>query len=84
MIAKLIWEMGLPNISEAEFAVFQITESRRFLSATEQQRVLLATEQQQNSIGLATNTILDWLSMLANSIQKKKATPAYTERTEKP
>jgi len=73
MMAKLIWQLGLPNISEV-------------LPATEQQRplkVLPATEQQRDSIATATETILNWLSMLANSIQEHKATPTYQEHARK-
>ena len=61
-MAKAIWQTGLPDISEARFAM---------------EEGLPATEQQQASIEKATETILKWLSMLANSIQEHKATPAY-------
>ena len=44
---------------------------------------LPATEQQQASIEKATETILKWLSMLANSIQEHKATPEYQEHARK-
>ena len=53
MMAKLIWEVGLPNISSyLDFAT-------------------------------ATETILNWLSMLANSTQEHKATPTYQEHARK-
>ena len=46
-------------------------------------QVLLATEQQQHSIATDTETILIWLSKLANSIQEHKATTAYQEHARK-
>jgi hypothetical protein len=67
MMAKVIWEVGLPNIS--------------VLSATEQQRPL--NQDVRDSIATATETILNWLSMLANSIQEHKATPTYQEHARK-
>ena len=71
MMAKVIWQVGLPNISEAGFAMEKV------LPATEQQQVLPATEQQRplqrdvrNSMILAANeTILNWLSMLGDNMQ---------------
>ena len=51
MMAKYIWQVGLPNISD--------------------------------SIATATETILNWLSMLANSVQEHKATPTYQEHARK-
>ena len=84
MMAKSIWHVGLPNISEARFAMEKV------LPATEQQRPLPATEQQRpldqdvrDSIATATERILNWLSMLANSIQEHKATPTYQEHARK-
>ena len=68
MMAKLIWEVGLPNIPEV-------------LLATEQQRPLQADV--RHSITTATETILNWLSMVANSIQDHKATPTYQEHARK-
>ena len=53
LLAKAIWQVGLPNISEAD------------------------------SIATATKTILNWLSMVANSIQEHKATPTYQEHARK-
>ena len=54
------------------------------------EKVLLATKQQQSlkqnvrdSIATATETILNWLSMVANSIQDHKATPTYQEHARK-
>ena len=46
-------------------------------------QVLFATEQQQHSIATDTETILIWLSKLANSIQEHKATTAYQEHARK-
>ena len=69
MMAKVIWQVGLPNISEAGIAMEKV------LPATEQQQVLPATEQQllvhlRNSMILAANeTILNWLSMLGDNMQ---------------
>ena len=67
MMAKVIWEVGLPNIS--------------VLPATEQQRQL--NQDVRDSIATATDTILNWLSMLANSIHEHKATPTYQEHARK-
>ena len=61
LMAKAIWQIGLPHIPE----------------------IWSATEQRQHSIPTATETILRWLSMLANSIQDHKATPAYQEHARK-
>ena len=68
LMAKAIWHIGLPDIPEARFAM---------------EEGLPATEQQQASIEKATETILKWLSMLANSIQEHKATPEYQEHARK-
>ena len=68
LMAKAIWQTGLPNIPEATFA---------------KEEGLPATEQQQASIEKATETILKWLSMLANSIQEHKATSEYQEHARK-
>ena len=75
MMAKVIWHVGLPNISESGFAM------QKVLPATEQQRPL--TQHVRDSIATATETILNWLSMLANSIQEHKATPTYQEHARK-
>ena len=61
LMAKAIWQIGLPHIPD----------------------ISSATEQQRHSIPTATETILRWLSMLANSIQDHKATPAYQEHARK-
>ena len=61
-MAKLIWQVGLPNISAAGFAM---------------------ENDYGISIATATVTILNWLSMLANSIQEHKATPTYQEHARK-
>ena len=53
MMAKVIWLVGLPNISE------------------------------RDSTATATETILNWLSMLAKTIQDHKATPTYQEHARK-
>ena len=66
MMAKVIWRVGLPNISEAGFA----------MDVPLQQDV-------RDSIATATETILNWLSMLANTIQDHKATPTYQEHARK-
>ena len=75
MMAKVIWEVGLPNISEAEFVIEKV------LPATEQQRPL--EQDVRDSITTATETILNWLSMLADSVQNHKATPTYQEHARK-
>ena len=84
MMAKLIWQVGLPNIPETGFALEKV------LLATEQQRPLPATEQQRpleqdvrDSIATATKKILNWLSMLADSITEHKATTTYQEHARK-
>ena len=74
-MAKVIWQVGLPNISEAGFAMEKV------LPATEQQRPL--KQDVQDLIATATETILNWLSMLANSIHEHKATPTYLEHARK-
>ena len=75
MMAKLIWQVGLPNISEAACAIEEV------VLATEQQRPI--QQAVRDSITTATETILHWLSMLANSIQEHKATPTYQEHARK-
>ena len=75
MMAKSIWQVGLPNISETNIAMGKV------LSATEQQPSL--KQDIRDSIAKATETILNWLSMLANSIQEHKATPTYREHARK-
>lgn len=75
MMAKSIWQVGLPNISETSFVMEKV------VPATEQQRPL--KQDVRDSIATATETILNWLSMLANSIQEHKATPTYQEHARK-
>ena len=75
MMAKVIWQVGLPNVSESGFAMEKVW------LATEQQRPL--QQDVRDSIATATETILNWLSMLANSIQEHKATPTYQEHARK-
>ena len=75
MMAKLIWQVGLPNISEAGFA------REKVLPATEQQGPL--KQDVRDSIATATETILNWLTVLANSNQEHKATPTYQEHARK-
>ena len=74
MMAKVIWQVGLPNIEEAGFAI-------EALLATEQQRPL--NEDVRDEIETATETILKWLSTLANSIHEHKATPTYQDHARK-
>ena len=75
MMAKVIWQVGLPNISEAGFAMEKV------LPATEQQRPL--EQDVRDSIVTATEAILKWLILLANSIETHKATSTYQERARK-
>ena len=74
MMAKVIWQVGLPNVPEAVFATETVLAM-----------LVPATEQQQryriDSIANATRVILTWLDMLATSIQLHKATPSYQEHT---
>ena len=74
-MAKLIWEVGLPDIPKTRLAMEEV------LPATEQQRSL--PQDVRNSIATATETILSWLRMLAKSIQDHKATLAYQEHARK-
>ena len=53
----------------------------KVLPATEQQRPL--EQDVRDSITAVTDTILNWLSMLGNSIQEHKATPIYQEYARK-
>ena len=75
MMAKLIWQVGLPNISEAACAIEEV------VLAKEQQRPI--QQAVRDSITTATETILFWVTMVANSIQEHKATPAYQEHARK-
>ena len=70
-MAKVIWHVGLPNISEAGLAMEKV------LPATEQQRPL--KQHVRDSIATATETILNWLRKLANLIAAHKATEGYKE-----
>ena len=73
MMAKVVWEVGLPNISEAGSAMEKV------LSDTEQP----LEQDVQDSIATATETILNWLSTVATSIQEHKKTPTYQEHARK-
>jgi hypothetical protein len=73
-MAKLIWQVGLPNIS----AVCYMDGWQR---ATEQQEPL--KHDVRDAIETATETILEWLGMLADSIQDHKETPIYQEHARK-
>ena len=81
MMAKQIWQVGLPNIAEASSAIKTQILLRTLSLDTEQQRPL--EQDVRDSITTATETILNWLSRLANSIQDHKATPAYKEHARK-
>ena len=74
MMAKAIRQVGLPNVSEA-IVLWKV------LGATEQQRPL--KQHIRDSIATATETILNWLIKVANSIQEHKATPTYQEHARK-
>ena len=74
-MAKLIWELGLPNVSPARFAM------EKSLPATEQPRPL--TEDVRESMARATEMILNWLGVLATSIHEHKATDKYQEHARK-
>ena len=80
-MAKLIWQVGLPDISEAECWMEQERVLWKLLPATEQPRPL--KQAVQDAFAAATETILHWLSMLANSIQEHKATDTYQEHARK-
>ena len=79
LMAKAIWAVGLPNIPEAMFAKERMLDT--LVPATEQQPQL--EPDVLESIATATEWILTWLDMLANSIQSHKATPAYQEHARK-
>ena len=76
MMAKLIWELGLPNVSPPRLAVID-----KSLPATEQPRPL--PEDVRESMARDTETILNWLSVLATSIHEHKATDKYQEHARK-
>ena len=75
MMAKLIWGLGLPNISDTGFARDKV------LPATEQQGPL--QQDVRDAIETATDTILNWLSRLADLTQDHKATDTYQEHARK-
>ena len=79
LMAKAIWAVGLPNIPEAMFAKERMFDT--LVPATEQQPQL--GPDVLESIATATEWIMTWLDMLANSIQSHKATPAYQEHARK-
>ena len=75
MMAKVIWQVGLPNVPEAVFATETVLAM--LVPATEQQQRL--GQYRIDSIATATGVILTWLNMLATSIQLHKATSSYQE-----
>jgi hypothetical protein len=79
LMAKAIWQVGLPNVPEAMFATERALAM--LVPATEQQRRL--GRDLLDSIAAATEWILTWLNMLAKSIQSHKATPVYQEHARK-
>ena len=87
MMAKLIWQVGLPNIAEAGFVMekdLPATEQQGPLKEDVRDSIATATYQDsRDSIATATETILKWLSKLANSVQEHKATPTYQEHARK-
>ena len=79
LMAKAIWQVGLPNIPEAMFAKERMLAT--LVPATEQQPQL--GPDALESIATATEWIMKWLNMLANSIQSHKATTVYQEHARK-
>ena len=79
LMAKAIWAVGLPNIPEAMFAKERMLAT--LVPATEQQPRL--GPDVLESIATATEWIMTWLNMLANSIQSHKATTVYQEHARK-
>ena len=75
MMAKVIWQVGLPNVPDAVFATETVLAM--LVPATEQQQRL--GRDVLESIATATGVILTWLNMLATSIQLHKATSSYQE-----
>ena len=71
MMAKVIWLVGFPNIAEAGFAIVPSKEQRPL------------EQDVRESIATATETILTWLTVLAQTIQEHKATQAYQEHARK-
>ena len=74
MMAKAIWQVGLPNISEA-IVLWKVSP------ATQQEEPL--NHHIRDSIATATEMILNWLIKVDNSIQEHKATPTYQEHARK-
>jgi hypothetical protein len=79
MMANAIWRLGLPEVAEATSATEKVLDALE--PATEQQ--LRLGPGVPHSIAIATESILTWLNMLAESIQSHKATPGYQEHARK-
>jgi hypothetical protein len=75
MMAKVIWQVDLPNVPNAVFATEKVLPM--LVPATEQQQRL--GRDVLDSIATATEVILKWLNTLATTIQSHKATPTYQE-----
>ena len=75
MMAKVIWQVDLPNVPDAVFATQKVLAE--LVPATEQQQRL--GRDVIESITTATEVILKWLNTLATTIQSHKATPIYQE-----
>jgi len=75
MMAKVIWQVDLPNVPDAVFATEKVLAE--LVPATEQQQRL--GRDVLDSIATATEVILKWLNTLATTIQSHKATPTYQE-----
>ena len=75
MMAKVIWQVDLPNFPDAVFATQKVLAE--LVPATEQQQRL--GRDVIESITTATEVILKWLNTLATTIQSHKATPIYQE-----
>merc|ERR1712079_583130 len=73
-LAKIIWEVGLPNISEAGSAMEKV------LSDTLEQPL---EQDVQDSIATATEMILHWLTTVATSIAEHKKSATYQEHARK-
>ena len=73
-VGKIIWEVGLPNISEAGSAMEKV------LSDTLEQPL---EQDVQDSIATATETILHWLTTVATSIAEHKKSATYQEHARK-
>ena len=76
LMAKVIWEVDLPNVSNAMFATEKVLAE--LVPATEQQPRL--GRGVLDLIATATEVILKWLNTLATTIQLHKATPSYQEQ----